>query len=194
MLEALQGVRERTQDLVAVKLPDASSLALALACGSVEAQDLVGYGFEGTVRRDALAALPKLALSDDEFGVIFGTRDPARPAPYATMPCRRLKALSEGEDAHRVRFRQEVSLTCTLLEPAQRAAWERLPAVRLAAFAALVRATDSEECVHSVVGGLVKADARRVDDHKSDVEDAGLDIVFVSELLTALAEAATGSG
>ena len=194
MLEALQAVRERTQDLVAVRLPDASALALALACGSAEAEDLVGYGFDGTVRRDALASLPKLALSDDEFSAIFGTRDPARPAPYATMPCRRLKALSEDEDAHKLRFRQEVSLTCTLQEPAQRGAWDRLPGVRLAAFAALIRASDAEACVNNVVGGLVAADARRVDDHKADVEDAGLDIVFVSELLTALAEAATGSG
>ena len=194
MLEALQAVRERAHNHVSVRLPDASSLALALACGSVEAEDLVGYGFEGSVRSDALAAMPKLALSDDEFGAIFGTRDPSRPAPFATMPCRRLKALSEGEDANRLRFRQEVSLTCTLLEPAQRAAWDRFPAVRLAAFAALVRASDSEACMHTVVGGLVTADARRVDDHKADVEDAGIDIVFVSELLTALAEAATGSG
>jgi hypothetical protein len=194
MLEALQAVRERTQDLISVRLPDASALALALACGSAEAEDLVGYGFEGAVRADALAALPKLALSDSEFGAIFGTAEPSRPAPYATMPCRRLKALAEGEDAHRLRFRQEVSLTCTLQEPAQRAAWERLPAVRLAALVALLRASDSEACVNFVTGGLVAADARRVDDHKADLEDAGLDIVFVSEVMTALAEAATGSG
>ena len=86
-----------------------------------------------------------------------------------------------------LRHRLEAALSTTLLEEAQGAAWRASPTIRVATQVALCRATDAAECVSSVVGGMVLADSRRLDDLKNNVEDAGLDIMVVAQAVSALA-------
>ena len=57
----------------------------------------------------------------------------------------------------------------------------------LAAEVALCRASDAHMCLDAVVGGMVRADERRVDDLKTSVEDSGLDIMIVAQAIFSLA-------
>lgn len=193
MLTTLQTIRERVHEHVSVRVYDAVAVSIALACSLLESEDLVGYMFEGSVRREVLANRETLALTDAEFADLFGVTDPVKPAQYNMMPSKRLKAVMAMNGLQQLRTQQESALTCTLLEAPQKSAWDKYPFVRLAAFVGLVRTSDYEQCVSAVVGGLVRADARRIDDLRSTIEDGGIDIIFLCEVVTGLAESVTGS-
>lgn len=192
-LEVLGSVRERTRAHVSVALHDVDALTIAITCGSVEARALLEYAQEGTVRSDALGAMDRLALSDAEFEALFGTADPAQQqhhqqrARLAGARAERLVAYEALSEARAMRARMEAALSTTLGETAQRAAWHGSPALRVAAEVALCRASDASRCLAAVVGGMVRADERRVDDLKTGVEDAGLDIMVVAQAIAALA-------
>ena len=189
VLEVLQDVRERTRRWVSVTLPDLDALTIALTCGMVEATALIQYAQERTVRTDAVGATARLKLSDAEFIALFGTADPTmlRPRQAGGDHNRRLVEYEALPEATALRAQLEAALSTTLLEDAQRAAWRSSPVIRVAAQVALCRASDAAQCLNAVVGGMVRADDRRVDDLKSTVEDRGLDIMIVSQALAALA-------
>ena len=187
VLEVLQAVRQRTRQHVAVTLSDLDALTIAIASGLVEANALLEFSQERTVRTDCVGAAEKLALTDAEFTVLFGTPDPSRLRPRQTAGDRLLGAYEALPEAKRARQQLEAALTTTLLEPAQRGAWRASPAIRVAAHVALCRAGDAAACLDAVVGGMVLADRRRVDDLKHGVEEAGLDIMVVAQAVAALA-------
>lgn len=189
VLEVLQSVRERTRQHVAVTLSDVDALTIAITAGMVEAAALLEYSQERTVRTDAIVAASRLALTDTEFVALFGTPDPAalRVRSSTGEHQRRFAAYEALPEAKELQLRLESALATTLLEGAQRAAWRASPVIRVATQVALCRATDASACVSSVVGGMVLADTRRLDDLKNSVEDAGLDIMVVTQAVSALA-------
>lgn len=193
VLEVLGAVRERTRAHIAVALHDVDALTIAITCGSIEARALLEYAQEGSVRMDAVAAIDKLALTDGEFEALFGTPDPSaqqQPQQRARLlgaRAERLVAYEALSEARATRARMEAALATTLGETAQRGAWNASPALRVAAEVALCRASDAGGCLAAVVGGMVRADERRVDDLRTSVEDAGLDIMVVAEAIAALA-------
>ena len=89
-----------------------------------------------------------------------------------------------------MRARLEEALVCTLGEAAPAGIWKKHPGVRLAAAVALHRDEDATEALSAVLGGLVAADSRRVEDLKTSIEDAGVDLIYVSEAVSALGECA----
>lgn len=90
-------------------------------------------------------------------------------------------------EAKETRLRLEAALATTLGESAQLAAWRACPSVRVAAQVALCRNSDAALCLSAVVGGMVRADARRVDDLKATIEKETLDIMVYSRAMNALA-------
>lgn len=189
-VEVLGSVRVRTQAHVSVRLSDSLALSAALANASLESRNLVEYAFSGQIRTDVTHSHAELRLSGSEFASLFGARDDGRAAAACSAPSRRVAVLDESVEGKDFRKRLEAALSCTLCEKAQSTMWERFPGVRLAAIAALLRADDSQAALESVLGSFVVVDARRVDDLKTTLEDSGLDLIFVSEVLGALAECA----
>lgn len=189
VLEVLQAVRERTRQHISVVLSDYDALAIALMCGLVEADALLEYSQERTVRTDAIRNATRLAMTDDEYVVLFGTPDPAAPRlrKATNDSLRRLNAYEALPECKQLQVQLETALSTTLLEDAQRNAWRAQPVIRVAAQVALCRASDAALCVSSVVGGMVLADKRRLEDLKSNVEDLGLDIMIVTQAVSALA-------
>ena len=59
--------------------------------------------------------------------------------------------------------------------------------IRVAAQVAICRTTDTSLCTSSVVGGMVRADERRLEDLRNDIQDRGLDILMMAQAVTALA-------
>ena len=187
VLGVLQSVRERVRQHVSVALPDLDAMTIAISAGMVEAAALLEYSQERTVRSDATAAVAKLALTDAEFITLFGTPDPTAPRVRSSFGEKRLAAYEATPEAKELQRRLESALATTLLEDAQRTAWRTSAVIRVGAQVGLCRATDAARCLDAVVGGMVLADERRVDDLKNDVEEAGLDIMVIAEAVSALA-------
>lgn len=189
-VEVVGDVRVRTQQHIAVRLSDSLALAVALAGATIEGQNLIEYAFSGTVRTDALAQRRPLSLTASEFATLFGARDDGRAAPACAQVSKRIVELDGSPEGASARRRLEAALRCTLSEQASAAIWKRHPGVRLAAVAALHRAEGANEALEAVLGGFVAIDGRRVDDLKIAIEDDGVELIFVSEVLGALAECA----
>jgi len=189
-VEVLGDVRVRTQQHVAVRLNDSDALAVGVMSASVEPVELLEYAFDGAVRRDALEARAQLALSTPEFGALFGARGDGQASTLCAYPSKKLAALDASPTGVATRARLEEALVCTLVEAAPASIWQKHPGVRLAAAVALHRDEDATEALSAVLGGLVAADSRRVDDLKTSIEDAGIDLIYVSEAVSALGECA----
>ena len=134
------------------------------------------------MRTDALAQRP-LSLTASEFATLFGARDDERAAPA----CARFQAHCRARRvAGRRSARRRLERRCAhAFEQASAAVWKRHPGVRLAAVAALHRAEGANEALEAVLGGFVAVDGRRVDDLKIAIEDDGVELIFVSEVLSA---------
>ena len=189
-VEVLGDVRVRTQQHVAVRLSDASAIAVAALSASVEAIELLEYAFDGTVRRDALEARAQLAMTAHEFAALFGARGDGQASAFCACASKKLAALDASPTGVAMRERLEQTLVCTLVEAAPASIWRKYPGVRLAAAVALHREDDATDALSAVLGGLVAADTRRVEDLKTSLEDAGVDLIFVSEVVSALGECA----
>ena len=171
----LSEVRRRTQATISIRLQDADALFLAVVAGGVEAAELIECAFEGEVRREATAGVAALGLTTDEFGALF--------RPSACPASRQLVLACERPEARRAFARLEAALSTTLAVEAQRALWQKSLYARVGAYLALCRPSDAVECLSSVLGGVVHADGRQLDDLRQSVEDAGLDLLMVSDLV-----------
>lgn len=186
-LAILTGVRERSRRHLSIALPDLDALTIALAAGSADSVALLEYMQDGPARAEAVAAAAQLALTDEEFVILFGQSMEARARATSTAACQRVVVHEGRPEARAARRQMEAALLTTLQEGVQGAAWKSSPVTRIAAQVALCRSTDATACLSAVVGGMVPTDSRRVDDLKTATEDAGLDVMVVSEALRALA-------
>lgn len=189
VVECLQNVRSRTRSAISNALLDNDALRIALASSLAESTALLEFSLEKTVRTDALRSKTTLALSSHEFCALFATPDPTELKPRQRADAtngamlRTFEALPEWKE---LRAQLEAALSTTLTEPAQRTAWTASPSIRVAASIALLRDEDAIDCVDAVIGGLVRTDVRKLEELKTTIEDAGIDVMCVSDAVAAL--------
>ena len=187
-VEVIGDIRARTQQRIAVKLNDASGLMVSVASGSVEAKELLEFALDGTVRMEAIEARGELALSGSEFSSLFGAKEDGSASSLCAFASKKVAEIDASPSGRCARKDIEDALVCTLNESAPAAIWAKYPGVRLAAVVALHRQDDATEALAAVLGGVVSADRRRVEDLKIAIEDNGVDIIFACEAIQALAE------
>ena len=180
--EILADIRKRTQTQVSIRMQDTDALFISIVTGSVEAAEIVEYAYEGTVRREVTAGIDALSMRMGEFTMLFGAHTMGRQL----VASRHLVEVCERPEAKTALGAIERALTTTLAESAQQQLWSKSLPTRVASYVALCRPSDGMECLSSVLGGIVHADSRQLDDLKTTIEDAGLDIMFVTELVRAL--------
>tara|TARA_B110001452_G_scaffold237816_2_gene217901 strand:+ start:3636 stop:4145 length:510 start_codon:yes stop_codon:yes gene_type:complete len=163
-------------------MQDADALFIAIVAGSVEASEIIDYTFEGTVRSEVTNRLDALSMRIGEFTMLFGAHTMGRQLVVS----RSLIEVCERPEAKAVLGAVECALTTTLSEASQQQLWSKCLPTRVASYLALCRHSDGMECLSSVLGGIVHADSRQLDDLQTTIEDAGLDIMFVTELTRAL--------
>ena len=187
--DVLLQLRQRTQACISPKLVDADMLAIALCASSVDAEALLEFCCERDVRSEALSHMKELALSDSDFCDLFACTDPAAAssAPLVPLDRKRVVAHERTEEHAAARRSLEGTLQMTLKETAQQGAWQKGSVMRIAAHVALHRSSDASACLSAVVGGMVAADARRVENLKAVEEEKGIDVLSFSSAIMALA-------
>jgi hypothetical protein len=183
ILEVLQQVRTRTRAHVSVSVSDATALGIALSCSITDHQSLIEFSYDKGVRFEVADAADKLALTDAEFAVLFGVAD----APRSSRADGQLRAFEQLPEAQEMKTMLANALTTTLLESGPQTVWKVSPSLRVAAVVALCRRHDVEACLSAVLGGIVSADSRRLEDLRSGVEDEGIDVLMLNQAITALA-------
>ena len=82
----------------------------------------------------------------------------------------------------------ERGLQCTLKEQDQKSRWT-MPVVRLLTYIALHSQEDVEEKIADVLGEIIRTDARRLEDVRTQLEQGGADILTLSEAVCSVSNA-----
>lgn len=175
---AVLALRRRVDELVSVNVSDRDALSVCVACSFPRDREYV-MGLLLNERQSALALgnAERLAVSVDEYSALFGSNSHASGDAAMGVVAASPKLAAACTSLHS-------ALKCSLSEDGAAACWRR-SCSRAVCLVALY--TDStEEIISAVLGGLVKADARRLDDVRSDVEDSDTEHVGLCQMIMSL--------
>jgi len=140
-------------------------------------EELFGVLLNNNLSRVAMKCADSLSIKESEWSKLFGKSATfTNESKVATLT----KDTAFAPHAEAL----ESALRCSLLEPASKMAWKSAVA-RVSSYVALYTES-SEELISHVLGGLVRADMRRLDDVRSNVEDTPTDHMLLCQALLAL--------
>ena len=163
-------------------ISDVDVLTICIASSCVDAKELIELAYDGGLRFAALASRSRLVIADDDFVRAFGCFSRG----FKLSPSRQLIELVMTKPFKALAKRMESALATTLEEGAQRKLWKEYATVRASAVIALLRESDSTECLASVLGGLVVSDVRMVEELRTELEDEDIDLSLLMDTITAL--------
>lgn len=177
----LIAVRRRFENL-GIRLTDAQSLQAALAVGTRQPNDLLRFLFSSHIARRCVDAGAQVALTTDEFRVVFG--------PGACLTCEGGvgSLVKSAEFAPHGRSLAK-ALRCTIGERGPADEWNR-PHSKAAIFYGL-HANDFCGVMQAALGVFVHADRRRVEELAEDVDADGPDVMLLAQCILALAKTVT---
>ena len=181
--EALGPIRDRVARAVGLRLEDRACLQMAIACGMRFPDDVVGFLFAKHVVPKALAARADVAMTPAEWQVMFGRE---------TAPLRDggVTQLVQSTDFATEAERLGNALRCTVAEREQGALYKRAW-TRACSYIAL-HTTEPNEALEASLGTIARADARRLDDVREEIDDDAeandTDTMLLSKLVIALSE------
>lgn len=176
---ALSSIRQRVCDTLTVTLPDADCLSVSLACSAVrDREEVLGVLLSSFHLKTAIQNIDALAISNEEWNVLFGSGAVLLEGSVAEV--------SKGKDFGAVVSDLHGALRCSLVEHTAKERWQR-SSTKVACYLAL-HAEAAEERVAACLGGIVMADARRLDDVRSGIEDEGADHLLLSQSVISLAK------
>ena len=176
---AVASIRSRVGELAGSWLADAEAVQVSLACAVREPTELLEFVASREAARRARLHVAALAITPLEFAAVFGSA----AAPMRTRPIDAVVADHGFPQAER---RLSNALRCSLGERQPGAAWVR-PFTRLVVHLCM-HMPKHEDALEAALGGLVKADCRRLDDLRADLEDEGADLMLLSRTVVALGE------
>tara|TARA_X000001036_G_scaffold13937_2_gene11864 strand:- start:2180 stop:2764 length:585 start_codon:yes stop_codon:yes gene_type:complete len=178
---AVHNIKTRVNGAVAGWLTDAQCVQASLAVGVRDAEELISLLFNRAATRAVLEHRDGIAIQENEWEALFG--------PFARATTDRALAAAETTPGHaELTRRVGVALRCTVAEPAERRVWGRA-LTQSAAVVALHRSGKNEAMLELCLGNLVKADSRRLEELRAELEDESLPLLLLSDTIVALSKA-----
>lgn len=177
----MRELHARVCDCIGSTLSDSEAVAVAVAASAVrDFDEILEVLLNGVQAKRAVASAHNLAITDKEWEALFGkdcvvARDGG------------MSEIAASADFVQLSDSLASAMRCSLVEQQSRNAWAR-PVARLGCYVAL-HAEAAEERVASCLGGLVRADSRRLDDVRSEIEDGGTDHLLLCKVVIALGKA-----
>lgn len=180
-LDAVEAIKQRVWANVSASISDSDAVGIALSAGmSRDANDVLGVLLGSAHANTAYEQKAKLQITEPEFEVLFGS------ASLVTNPKSLTPTLTDPDFKNNEQTINS-ALRCSLEEQAARKAWGR-SITKLACYYAL-HTDNTEEKIGVCLGGLVRADSRRIDDVRSCVEDEGANTLLLCNAVISLAGA-----
>lgn len=178
--QAVIAIRNRAKAHVNYSMTDADAVGVALSAALTrDADEVTDVLLSGLQALKARSAKESLKITDAEFDVLFGNQSSAADS-------RVLQEYMQQSDFRAHEATIHAALRCSLEESGARSAWNR-PCTRLACYYAL-HAESSEKKVSACLGGMVRADCRRLEEARFNVEDTGTDTLLLCRGILALAK------
>jgi hypothetical protein len=176
--EVAHGLRGRLANAVSRNLTDGEVLTIGLAASCQNAQALLDFLCDRHLARElSRQRLDNVAMTLNEFEALFSSFRPARSDLAAgAIHDSAFKAFVTSVDQN---------LQCTIAERDQKAAWSQCP-VKVLVYVALHAEMDTEERVCCALGGVVRADLRRLEDLRASFEGVNMDLLSVGASIVTL--------
>ena len=179
---AVNAIRGRVVSHIGSWLGDKECIQVALCCATRDSGHLLEFLFNRDVEKAAKKATSNLAVTAQEFEALFGSK---------------ARATREGSLAHVVADADfnatsqclESALRCTLHEAIQGGLWSK-PWTRVSTYYAM-HLESHEDAIVSTLGSVIRADTRRLDDLRAELDEAGIDAMLMSRVIVALSETVT---
>ena len=151
---------------------------MSLAASCHNATGLIEYLCDRNLAKEILRLeLSTVAMQLQEFQHLFGSFRPIRHDPVTNVL---------GDNAFKsFADSLQTGLQCTIAERDQRLAWSMGP-VKVLTYVSLHAEFDTEERVGVALGGVVRADMRRLEDLRASYEGNGMDVMSVASAIVSL--------
>lgn len=177
--DALAGIRERASLAMCSKVDDKQALQVAMSCAMREPEDLIGFLLPQHQAKRVWRHKDELALTPVEWNEMFGKDAPAlREAAVVS--------LARSDDFKASLSMMSAALRCTVGEEDQRKAYARGWTQALVYIG--MHLDDPDSALESSLGTIVRADARRLEDLRAQIDDDGIDTMMMAKLLLAVSE------
>lgn len=176
----LTDVRTRVHTHVGTWLNDHECIQVALCASLREAEEATEFLFRKEVAKATLEKKRQLALNLHEWDALFGA-----PA-VATNPASVERLAADGEFKSMLE-RLGTALRCTTEEKELKQTWGR--GWTKAACVIAMHTDSHEDLVASSVGSVVRADSRRLEELRNEIDDDEAETMMLSSAIVALSQA-----
>lgn len=177
--EAFTPIRERIASAVPHRLDDKEMMQLAIACAMRESDDLLGFLFPAHVARAASRKAADAALTAGEWQTFFGHESvPLRDGGITTAV--------QTTDFQSLSTLMAATMRCTVAEQQQGARWKRAWSQALCYVASHLE--EPNDALESVIGTIVRADYRRLEELHAAIDDDGSDTMLMARVVIAMCE------
>tara|TARA_B100001094_G_scaffold332287_2_gene403739 strand:- start:1318 stop:1875 length:558 start_codon:yes stop_codon:yes gene_type:complete len=178
--DVLTSIHTRTCEALGARLTSQEALAVSVAASAPrERADVFGMLLNSVQSKAAMKHADKIAPTDSEWEALFG-KDCS-----AVNNCREMTEVATESHFDTCHKNIEEALRCSLMESKSNEAWSRL--VTKASCYVALHSEDAEARMSACLGGIVRADSRRLDDVRSNIEDGGADCLVLTKVVIALA-------
>jgi len=159
------------------RLDDRGVLQIALASALRDPEDLLGMLFPAPLAKAALNEQKRLALTHDEWrGLFGGTSAPVRESG--------LSAALDSDEFRTLLTCIGLALRTTVAEEHQSRAWSR-PWCQALCYVG-VHLDDPHRSIEAVLGQVVTADLRRLEELHSQIDDDGYATMLMTKVIISL--------
>jgi hypothetical protein len=178
--DVLNKIQTRTCEALGARLTARDSLAVCIAASAPrERDDVFGMLLNSAQSKAAMQHAKEIAPTDSEWEALFGK-------DFSTVnTCREMAEVATEIHFDTCHKNIEEALRCSLMESKSKDAWSRL--VTKASCYVALHSEDAETRISACLGGIVRADSRRLDDVRSNIEDDGADCLTLTKVVIALA-------
>lgn len=178
--DVLNKIQTRTCEALGARLTARDSLAVCIAASAPrERDDVFGMLLNSAQSKAAMQHAKEIAPTDSEWEALFGK-------DFSTVNnCREMAEVATELHFDTCHKNIEEALRCSLMESKSKDAWSRL--VTKASCYVALHSEDAETRISACLGGIVRADSRRLDDVRSNIEDDGADCLTLTKVVIALA-------
>lgn len=177
---ALAEIRGRVQQHVASWFKDSECVQIALSASLREPEETMQFLFRKEVAKASMLKRKQLALNVHEWDALFGSLAVAN-SPSA------IENVASDEQFKTMLKRIEAALRCTIEERELNATWAR-PWTKAACVVAMHTETH-EDMMSSSLGSVVRADSRRIEELRNEIDDDETETMMLANSLVALANA-----
>lgn len=180
--QAVTSIRQRVGEALGSWLSDEESLLVSIASGTRQAPELLDYLLNPTLAKRAKNNVKATAMTAEEWVHLYGPE--ARPTRTQKLDSAVSQKAFEASTEKLC-----TALRCTVEEATQKAVWARTW-TKASCFVAL-HVHEPEVMLEACLNSIVRADLRRLEDLRADIDDEGVQTMMLAEIMEALAQSVT---